>query len=91
LTSTEPQSFQELLAISPRVPCAVDTAKFFGDSADEDEPYNDQDAGEAARICMTCPLKYPCLTDAIANNELWGVRGGTTPGQRARLREQGRR
>lgn len=86
-------TFREQLAIAT-VPCAskdIDPNIFFGDSTDEDEKYNDEDAREAAKLCMACPLKYPCLADAIANNEYWGVRGATTPGQRARLREQGRR
>lgn len=86
-------TFREQLALAT-VPCAskdIDPNIFFGDSNDEDEKYNDEDAREAAKLCMDCPLRMTCLYDAIGNSEYYGVRGGMTPGQRDRLRQQGRR
>lgn len=75
-----------MLAASPRVPCADNTALFFGDSQDEDEPYDDDHAIEATRICLTCPIRLECLADAIGNDEQWGVRGGMTAHKRQQLR-----
>lgn len=83
-------SFLELLAVSPRVPCADETGRLFGDDHDEEEEYNTADALQvAAEVCMTCPLRWPCLSDAIADNEQFGVRGGTTPAQRQQMRSRG--
>ena len=83
-------TFREQLALV-EVPCAskdIDPNIFFGDSNDEDEKYNDEDAREAAKLCTPCPLKHLCLTDAITNLEYHGVRGGLTAPQRDRLRAQ---
>ena len=79
-------TFLELLAASPRVPCADDMGKWFGDSQDEEEPYNDDHAVEATMVCVTCPIRVECLTDAIANDEQWGVRGGMTAHKRQQLK-----
>lgn len=78
--------FLELLAASPRVPCAKETGKFFGDSQDDEEPFDDEHTAEAVAICKTCPIRIPCLSDAIGNDEQWGVRGGMTVSQRQQLK-----
>lgn len=79
-------TFLELLAVSARVPCADEPEKFFGDNHDEDEKYSTEDALEAAKICRTCPVRFPCLSDAFASSEQYGVRGGLTPVQRESAR-----
>lgn len=79
-------TFLELLAASPRVPCAEDTGKFFGDSQDEEEPYDDEHMVEAVTVCQECPIKRECLIQALTFHETHGVWGGMTPSQRESLR-----
>ena len=40
----------------------------------------------AKKACEKCPLKDPCATYAIQYKEDDGIWGGTTPGERKRLR-----
>lgn len=82
-------TFLELLGVSPRVPCAEDMGKFFGDDHDEEEKYNTADALEATKVCFDCPLRFECLQDALETNEQYGVRGGTTPAQRQFIKSRG--
>lgn len=47
------------------------------------------DAVETARrICDVCPVKATCLTNALVNDERYGVWGGTSGGQRDRMRDR---
>jgi len=43
---------------------------------------------QAKRICADCPVKAPCLADALARpaNSDFGIYGGTTPQQRVQIR-----
>ncbi len=43
----------------------------------------------AQQICQLCPYKDPCLEWALANHEI-GIWGGTTEGQRRRIRRSRR-
>jgi WhiB family transcriptional regulator, redox-sensing transcriptional regulator len=45
-------------------------------------------AARAKRVCDRCPVKAPCLTDALAipPGQDEGIRGGTTREERRRLR-----
>jgi WhiB family redox-sensing transcriptional regulator len=45
-------------------------------------------AARAKRVCDRCPVKAPCLTDALAipPSEDYGIRGGMTPKERQSLR-----
>lgn len=43
----------------------------------------------AKRICNECPVRIDCLEWALKNDERYGVWGGTTPRERARLKGQG--
>ena len=79
-------TFLELLAASTRVPCAKDTAKFFGDSEDDEEEYDDEHTAEAVAVCQDCPLKRECLIQAVTYHEPFGVWGGMTASQRQQLR-----
>jgi hypothetical protein len=47
-------------------------------------------AGPAKRICAGCPVKAPCLADALAlpSGLDEGIRGGLTREERRRLRGQ---
>lgn len=44
----------------------------------------------AKSICEQCPVKQPCLEEALANPGLQGVWGGTTGNERRRMRRQAR-
>lgn len=79
-------TFLELLAASPRVPCAEDSNKFYADSQDEEEPYDDEHMEEAVAVCGTCPIQRECLLQALTNKEQFGVWGGFTPAQREQMR-----
>jgi WhiB family redox-sensing transcriptional regulator len=46
------------------------------------------DTRRAVAICDTCPVRRPCLDDAMVRNEVWGVWGGTTQADRAALRRR---
>lgn len=71
------------------MPCAKEPERFFGDDNDEDEKYDTADAKVAAELCLKCPLRWPCLEDAFATGEQYGVRGGMTPEQRQRALSRG--
>jgi WhiB family redox-sensing transcriptional regulator len=43
-------------------------------------------AAPAKRICASCPVRAACLADALATRDEHGIRGGTTPQERQRLR-----
>ena len=63
-----------------RAACArrgVDPELFFPEKGGRVEP--------AKRICARCPVRDDCLADAIATRDEFGIRGGTTPGERRRL------
>lgn len=40
----------------------------------------------AKRICAGCPVKTECLDYAMTNKEIYGVWGGTSEEERARMR-----
>lgn len=57
--------------------------KAFGDSEDEEEPYEDEHAEYFVnRYCMECPVMSVCLEDAMAWGDKYGVRGGHTANER---------
>ena len=58
---------------------------FFPPSEDGEE------VEEAKAICGACPVRVECLAYALEANETFGVWGGTTPGERRRLRRISRR
>lgn len=41
---------------------------------------------KAKEVCSTCPVKAECLAYALRNNEQFGVWGGTTSGERRKMR-----
>ncbi|WP_157251144.1 WhiB family transcriptional regulator [Nonomuraea typhae] len=48
------------------------------------------EAGEhaiaARQICQSCPVREPCLQDALERDEPYGIRAGLSPPQRRRLK-----
>jgi WhiB family transcriptional regulator, redox-sensing transcriptional regulator len=42
--------------------------------------------GRARRVCAACPVVADCLEYALANEEAFGVWGGTSPLERRRMR-----
>ncbi|MBO0804776.1 MAG: WhiB family transcriptional regulator [Nocardiopsaceae bacterium] len=45
-------------------------------------------AAQAQRICERCQVRRECLEYAMANSQVHGIWGGTTPEDRIRLRRQ---
>lgn len=43
------------------------------------------------RICMACEVRAPCLAYALDHDEEFGIWGGMSAQQRARIRRQDRR
>ena len=43
----------------------------------------------AAKICMRCPLREPCLEWALETRQEFGVLGGKTPAERRKIRRGG--
>lgn len=52
------------------------------------EPYDYVSRRDATAICEACPVRLPCLALAVKNGERYGIWGGRTPKQRARLRSR---
>lgn len=42
---------------------------------------------QAKAVCAECPVREPCLEEAIANGERFGVWGGLSERERRRLRD----
>ena len=58
--------------------CAqVDTEIFFPEKGGTTKP--------AKAVCSRCPVKEPCLADAIEHHERYGVRGGKSERERRAL------
>ena len=55
----------------------VDSELFF--------PATDEEAGAAKAICETCPVRLACLAFSLERNERFGVWGGLTEKERAKL------
>ena len=51
-------------------------------------PENEFETAAAKAICATCPVRGLCLESALRNKERYGVWGGLTPRERARLRRR---
>ena len=52
------------------------------------EAFYRSDGTEAKKICELCPVKEPCLQEAIAADDSWGVWGGMTAIERSRLKKK---
>ena len=48
-------------------------------------PPTDEEAAIAKSFCATCPVRVACLAFSIERNERFGVWGGLTEKERARL------
>ncbi|MFI6395518.1 WhiB family transcriptional regulator [Nonomuraea sp. NPDC050540] len=49
-------------------------------------PAKGEHAVTARGICRRCPVREPCLQDALADDEPSGIRGGLGPRERRRLK-----
>ncbi|MGO4205435.1 WhiB family transcriptional regulator [Rhodococcus sp. TAF43] len=47
--------------------------------------HGEEEVGAGVSICMTCPVLTPCRSHALHGPERFGIWGGTTPTERARL------
>lgn len=64
----------------------MDFATFFGAVNDERPTMKRSEISAARRICSACPVKRECLQWALGTGEDFGVWGGTSGRQRARMR-----
>jgi WhiB family redox-sensing transcriptional regulator len=64
----------------------ADPALFDQDHERETAATKEQDEATIHRFCDGCVLKVACLEDAMANNDMDGIRGGMTEKQRRALR-----
>ena len=62
----------------PTGPCSTSGADFFAETIPDSRP--------AQRVCATCPNLFSCLARAVAEDEQWGIWGGTYRAERVRLR-----
>lgn len=46
---------------------------------------------EPISVCLACPVRAECLAWALETDERWGVWGGTSEQQRAKMRRERRR
>ena len=54
--------------------------------SDPDAWYPDREPAAAVlRVCAACPVRPDCLGQALADAEMHGVWGGTTPAQRRQM------
>jgi len=60
----------------------VDAAIFFPESESESE--------QAVRVCRGCRVRLTCLEFALDTDQRYGIWGGATPLERARLLDVGR-
>lgn len=61
-------------------------ATFFGAASDERPTMKRSEITAARAVCAGCPVKRECLTSAMVHREQFGVWGGTSGRQRARMR-----
>jgi WhiB family redox-sensing transcriptional regulator len=54
-------------------------------------PATDEEAGPAKQVCGGCPVRLACLAFALEREERYGVWGGLTERERARLSAEARR
>lgn len=75
------------MIVDQLTPCYGQAAIFFPDDNDGNGAY-----ARAKQLCALCPIRVQCADTALENREPYGVWGGTTPAERARIiRKAGRK
>ncbi len=101
LRTMSPQWFSEdphKTAKCVNFPATAEYDPWFGelDDSDIDDTADIDDTEEAKAICLgtfdnrPCPLRESCLEFALVNNERYGVWGGMSVDERAKLRKERR-
>lgn len=54
-------------------------------------PGQGESTREALTICHSCPVSTPCLNDALAHGDQFGIWGGLSVTERRKLRRRQRR
>jgi len=74
-------TFIDALGYTTKFPSALcaqtDPEVFFPEKGGSSKP--------AKRICAKCPEIEPCLTEALANKDSFGIRGGKSERERRRM------
>lgn len=66
--------------------CAqTDPAIFFGIEESKNQYDNHRFKAQAKATCAACEVRRECLDEALSKGERWGIRGGLSPAQRARM------
>jgi WhiB family transcriptional regulator, redox-sensing transcriptional regulator len=65
--------------------CIGEDTKTFFDHEDTRGPKRALMVNAARRFCQGCPIQRACLTFALENGEMFGIWGGLTANERARL------
>jgi WhiB family transcriptional regulator, redox-sensing transcriptional regulator len=68
----------------------LDTERFYPAEGERD-PSRSRREQRAKAICRGCPVAAPCLAEALAHRDRWGVFGGLTAEERAGLQRKQRR
>lgn len=50
-----------------------------------DQSHQPAQVRAAIRVCLSCPIRLECLAQALDRGELYGIWGGATPAERARV------
>lgn len=67
--------------------CLGESDLFFGTEEDGREEVGRADREALCKvICFDCPLRRPCLEEAMVNGERYGVWGGMGEGERKKFR-----
>lgn len=53
-------------------------------------PDDHETPAPAKKVCYQCPVRRPCLVEAMVNGEKWGVWGGLSARERRSLRSRHR-
>lgn len=96
LRSVAPQWFHEDKTKTAKCVTFPATAAYDPWYGESDDPEAIDETEDAKSICLgiddgrPCPLLDLCLEFALVNNERWGIWGGKTPEERAKLRKEKR-
>jgi hypothetical protein len=73
----EPPPFDPKLWIDDALCIQIDSELFFPNKGESTRP--------AKAVCARCTVREPCLADALATHERYGIRGGLSERERRKL------
>lgn len=91
MTVLEPLSLLAALVADAREQAWMDDALCAQVGTDLFFPTKGEQSADAKRVCTGCPVRSECLEYALADEDLFGVWGGTSQLERRRIRRGPRR